>query len=47
MPVRGLAKVRCVARLFALVHNLMRMAVLAPELIGWGTGASELAATPA
>ena len=47
MPVRGLAKVRCVARLFALVHNLMRMAVLAPELIGWGTGAPALAATPA
>ena len=47
MPVRGLAKVRCVARLFALAHNLMRMALLAPELIGWGTGASALSATPA
>ena len=45
MPVRGLAKVRCVARLFALAHNLMRMAVLAPELIGWGTGAPALTAT--
>ena len=47
MPVRGLDKVRCVARLFALAHNLMRMAVLAPELIGWGTGAPALSATPA
>ena len=24
MPVRGLAKVRCVVRLYALAHNLMR-----------------------
>jgi hypothetical protein len=39
MPVRGLAKVRCVVRLYALAHNLMRMATLAPQLIGWGTGA--------
>ena len=46
MPVRGLAKVRCVARLYALAHNLMRMAVLAPELIGWGTGAPAMTATP-
>ena len=47
MPVRGLAKVRCVARLFALAHNLMRTAVLAPALIGWGTGAPAMTATPA
>ena len=40
MPVRGLAKVKCVVRLFVLAHNLLRMAVLAPQLIGWGTGAS-------
>lgn len=40
LPVRGLAKVRCVVRLYVLAHNLMRMAVLAPELIGWGTGTS-------
>jgi transposase len=40
MPVRGLAKVRCVVRLFVLAHNLLRMAALVPQLIGWGTGAS-------
>jgi transposase len=40
MPVRGLAKVRCVVRLYALAHNLMRMAALAPQLIGLGTGTS-------
>ena len=38
MPVRGLAKVRSVVGLFVLAHNLMRMAKLAPQLIGWGTG---------
>lgn len=38
MPVRGLAKVKCVVRLYALAHNLMRTAALAPQLIGWGTG---------
>jgi hypothetical protein len=40
LPVRGLAKVKGVAVLFALAHNLMRMARLAPELIGIGTGTS-------
>ena len=40
MPVRGLAKVKCVVRLFVLAHNLLRMATLVPQLIGWGTGAS-------
>lgn len=44
MPVRGLAKVKCVARLFALAHNLMRTAILAPQLVGWGTGAPAMAA---
>lgn len=44
MPVRGLSKVRSVVGLFVLAHNLMRMAVLAPQLIGWGTGSC---ATPA
>jgi transposase len=44
MPVRGLAKVRCVVGLFVLAHNLMRMVKLAPQLIGWGTGASVMAA---
>ena len=44
MPVRGLAKVRCVVRLYVLAHNLMRMAALAPQLIGWGTGARAMTA---
>lgn len=44
MPVRGLAKVRCVVGLFVLAHNLMRMAKLAPGLIGWGIGPSANAA---
>ena len=43
MPVRGLSKVRSVVGLFVLVHNLMRKAVLAPQLIGWGTGPSAMA----
>jgi transposase len=34
LPVRGLAKVRCVALLFALAHNLMRTVALAPQLLG-------------
>ena len=38
MPVRGLPKMRSVVGLFVLAHNLLRMVVLAPELIGWGTG---------
>jgi len=45
MPVRGLAKVKCVVRLYVLAHNLMRMATLAPQLIGWGTGTSAMTAT--
>ena len=47
MPVRGLSKVRSVVGLFALAHNLMRMAVLAPQLIGWGTSPSAVAASGA
>ena len=43
MPVRGLSKVRSVVGLFVLAHNLLRMAVLAPQLIGWGTGPSAMA----
>lgn len=43
MPVRGLARVRCVVGLFVLAHNLMRLAKLAPQLIGWGTGAPAMA----
>jgi transposase len=40
LPVRGLKKVKAVALLFALAHNLMCMLRLAPELIGIGTGTS-------
>jgi len=45
MPVRGMAKVGCVVGLFVLAHNLMRTADLAPQLIGWGTNPSAMAAT--
>jgi transposase len=38
LPVRGLKKVKAVALLFALAHNLMRMISLAPEMVGIGTG---------
>jgi transposase len=44
LSVRGLTKVKGVAVLFALAHNLMRMASLAPELIGIGTGTSAVPA---
>lgn len=47
LPVRGLVKVRAVAMLYALAHNLMRMAKIAPQLIGLGTGASSVAAAAA
>lgn len=47
MPVRGLTKVRSVVGLFVLAHNLLRMAELAPQLIGWGTTASAMAAQAA
>jgi transposase len=47
MPVRGLTKVRSVVGLFVLAHNLMRTAVLAPQLIGWGSSVSEMAAQAA
>jgi transposase len=47
MPVRGLAKVRSVVGLFVLAHNLMRIAKLAPQLIGWGTGPCAIAASAA
>src|SRR5690606_24954259 len=33
MPVRGLSKMKSVVGLFVLAHNLLRMAVLAPDLI--------------
>jgi transposase len=44
LSVRGLAKVKGVAVLFALAHNLMRTARLAPELIGIGIGPSAVPA---
>ena len=44
MPVRGLGKVRAVAYLYALAHNLMRMAKIAPQMLGRGSGASKIAA---
>jgi transposase len=47
LPVRGLVKVRVGAMLYALAHNLMRMAKIAPQLIGLGTGASSMAAAAA
>lgn len=47
MPVRGLTKVRSVVGLFVLAHNLMRTAVLAPHIIGWGRGPSAMAAQAA
>ena len=40
LVVRGLKKVKGVALLFALAHNVMRAAILAPELVGLGTGTS-------
>lgn len=43
MPVRGLAKVRSVVGLFVLAHNLIRIAKLAPQLIGRGTAPSAMA----
>lgn len=47
LAVRGLVKVRAVAKLYALAHNLMRIAALAPQLIGWGTTPSEAMASTA
>lgn len=47
MPVRGLLRVKCVVKLFVLAHNLMRMAKLAPQLVGWGTGAPATSAMAA
>jgi len=40
--VRGLAEVKCVMLIFALAHNLMRMAALAPDLLGIGRGTSAI-----
>jgi len=43
LPVRGLGKVRAVAYLYALAHNLMRMVKIAPQLVGLGTSTSAAA----
>jgi transposase len=43
LPVRGLGKVRAVAILYALAHNLMRIAKIAPLLVGVGTGTAAMA----
>jgi transposase len=40
--VRGSDKVTCVMLMFALAHNLMRTAALAPQLLGIGTGISTI-----
>ena len=45
LPVRGLSKVRSVVGLFVLAHNLMRMATLAPQLIGWSGSPSAVVAS--
>jgi len=42
LPVRGLVKVKAVALLFALVHNLMVILREAPQLLGIGTGTSAM-----
>lgn len=41
LPVRGVKKVKAVALLYALAHNLMRMISLVPELLNTGTSTSE------
>lgn len=41
LPVRGTKKVKAVACLYALAHNLMRMIDLAPALLGTGTRPSK------
>lgn len=45
LPVRGLGKVKAVAVLFALAHNLMRIAQLLPQWVGIGTGTSAVPET--
>jgi transposase len=42
LRVRGTRKVMCVVLLFALAHNLLRAAQLAPQLLGIGTGTSAI-----
>ena len=47
LPVRGPGKVRAVAYLYALAHNLMRIAQLAPQMLGRGIGVSATVAMAA
>lgn len=47
LPVRGLAKARAVVGLFVLAHNLLRIAILAPQLVGWGRSPCATAAAAA
>lgn len=47
LPVRGLAKVRCVALLFALAHNLLRTVALAPQSLGLARNPSAVQAVAA
>ncbi len=47
MPVRGLPKIRSLALLYALAHNLMRAVALMPELFGPTRGASAIQESPA
>jgi transposase len=42
LPVRGKKKVKGVALLYALAHNLMRMISLAPAMLGIGTSSSKI-----
>ncbi len=42
LPVRGLFKVKAVALMFAVAHNLMVMLREAPQLLGIGTGTSAM-----
>ena len=44
LPVRGRAKVKCVALWFVLAHNLLRLAKLAPQLLTIGIGTSAIPA---
>lgn len=47
LPVRGLPKVRCVALLFVLAHNLMRTVALLPQWFSTGPTASAAGAQAA
>ena len=45
LSVRGIAKAKSVLGLFVLTRNMMRMVKIAPQLIGWGMGASKTLST--